>query len=177
MIWKNYPSVNFVVTFILQTAFNASKSVYSKHFLSIVPSASPVFHSYRNISSTSIQLQWHKVLSNHQNGVILGYRIYYRPRLRNNSWNVTDVVGESRTRLTIKNLTMFIGYYVRISAFTSKGEGNISESILVSTDEDGKESLIYLGIIYSGENDACGVTLIMDDDDGSNMCSNYPVWI
>ena len=66
---------------------------------------------------------------------------------------------------------------MRISAFTSKGEGNISESILVSTDEDGKESLIYLGIIYSGENDACGVTLIMDDDDGSNMCSNYPVWI
>ena len=165
---EKYPSVNFVVTFILQTAFNASKSVYSKHFLSLVPSASPVFHSYRNISSTSIQLQWHKVLSNHQNGVILGYRIYYRPRLRNNSWNVT-VVGESRTRLTIDNLQMFIGYYVRISAFTSKGEGNISENILVSTDEDGKESLIYLSVMYSGKNDVCGVTLMMDDDDGSNI--------
>ena len=48
------------------------------------------------------------------------------------------VVGENQTRLTINNLRMFLGYFFRISAFTSKGEGNISESILVSTDEDGK---------------------------------------
>ena len=33
---------------------------------------------------------------------------------------------------------------MRISAFTSKGEGNISESILVSTDEDGKEYILAL---------------------------------
>lgn len=51
------------------------------------------------------------------------------------------VVGENETRLTINNLQMFVGYFFRISAFTSKGEGNISESILALTDEDGKDCL------------------------------------
>lgn len=51
------------------------------------------------------------------------------------------VVGENETRLTINHLQMFVGYFFRISAFTSKGEGNISESILALTDEDGKDCL------------------------------------
>jgi hypothetical protein len=92
------------------------------------------------MSSTSIHLQWYKVLSNHQNGVILGYRIYYRVYLGNESWNMIGV-EERETSRTVNNLTMFTKYLFQISAFTSKGEGNTSESILVSTDEDGKGCL------------------------------------
>ena len=103
-----------------------------------MPSAPPVFHSLGHIDSTSILLQWYKVISNHQNGVILGYRIDYRLNSRNESWHVIRVQERETLHLAVKNLKMYTKYLFRISAFTKKGEGNISESVLVSTDEDGK---------------------------------------
>jgi hypothetical protein len=52
-------------------------------------------------------------------------------------------VEERETSRAVNNLTMFTKYLFQISAFTSKGEGNTSESILVSTDEDG-ESFLWI---------------------------------
>ena len=104
----------------------------------VVPSSSPVFHSCTNITSTSIKLQWDKVPSNHQNGVILGYHIRYRPSFGNGSWNETVVRQENQTYLIVNNLTMYSWYIFRISAFTRKGEGKESKRELL-TDEYGKD--------------------------------------
>ena len=103
-----------------------------------------MFYNAGNISSTSIQLQWYKVLSDHQNGVILRYRIYYRPFDSNGTWNTTDVQENGTLLCIVDKLKMFTKYSFRISAFTSKGEGNVSESSIVSTNEDGKIFVLWL---------------------------------
>lgn len=64
--------------------------------------------------------------------------MYFKPSVSNGDWNVI-VVKEGNTSLVVKNLKKYTEYSFRISAFTSKGEGNVSESISVSTDEDGKD--------------------------------------
>ncbi|XP_028409018.1 uncharacterized protein LOC114531606 [Dendronephthya gigantea] len=100
-----------------------------------VPTAAPVFYNYGYGNSTSIRLQWHKVHSDHKNGVILGYHVYYKQYLSNGSWTI-KTMKEYETRVTVANLKMFTKYLFRISASTTKGEGMISDSILISTDED-----------------------------------------
>lgn len=74
--------------------------------------------------------------SDHKNGLILGYRVYYKQYISNGLW-VTITMKEHETRVTVGNLEMFTKYLFRISAITSKGEGTVSESILIRTDEDG----------------------------------------
>ena len=70
-------------------------------------------------------------------GILLGYRLYYRltnlPLMP--PFNKTFPPDQLAT--IIHGLFMFTNYTFEIAAFTSKGEGPLTEGVRICTDEDG----------------------------------------
>ena len=105
------------------------------------PSAPPVFVSARNLSSTSILVQWGEVLDTHKNGIILSYTVNYQASPEG-SLQQSQVVNASTREVTLTGLDKNTAYEIEMFANTSKGGGKKSEPITVKTDEDSKYSCI-----------------------------------
>ena len=106
------------------------------HFVVIEPSAPPVNVQGHDISPTSIWVDWDTVPLADQNGIILSYTVTYTAFpggiLR------TAVVSAPTTHVTLRSLEEYTNYSILVSASTVKGEGNASDPINVTTDEDSK---------------------------------------
>eukprot|EP00795_Rhopilema_esculentum_P002629 gene2630-826_t len=98
-----------------------------------IPSAAPVNISAQNTSSSSIQVSWDNVPSDHKNGIITGYKVYIKKAIGDHPWTSYEVTGKSFTK---SGLDLWTFYDVRVSAKTSVGEGTISNATRVRTDED-----------------------------------------
>ena len=106
------------------------------HFVFIEPNASPVNVQGHNTSSTSIWVNWDPVPAADQNGIILTYTVRYTalpegtPRMA--------VVSAPTTHVTLRSLEEYTNYSILVFASTVKGDGNASQPIIVTTDEDSK---------------------------------------
>ena len=106
------------------------------NFVLIEPNAPPVNVQGHNISSTSIWVDWDTVPVADQNGIILSYTVTYTalpggiPR--------TAVVSAPITHVTLRGLEEHTNYSILVFASTVKGDGNSSNPIIVTTDEDSK---------------------------------------
>ena len=91
-----------------------------------------------NTSSTSISVTWEPVPDDHVNGIVLGYRLFYKQadKAINDFSNLT--VNSSIFDIEINGLKFYTKYELRLLAFTMVGDGNISEPVYCMTDEDGK---------------------------------------
>jgi len=98
------------------------------------PNAPPSNVNGHNTSSTSIFVQWSNVPAADENGVILSYTITYKA-LPDGSPQ-TKVVSAPRTQATLTGLNEFTNYSITVFASTVKGDGNVSEAVIVITDED-----------------------------------------
>ena len=73
-----------------------------------------------------------------RDGVIRGYWISYKRNNLTNA-NTTRIKTESwRTSFEIQNLRKYTAYDITMTAFTIKGEGNETDVVTCTTDEDGK---------------------------------------
>ena len=103
-------------------------------FFVIEPYAPPVNVQGHNKSSTSIWVDWDTVPEADQNGIILTYTVTYTalpggiPR--------TAVVSAPITNVTLRGLEEYTNYSILVFASTVKGDGNASDPIIVTTDED-----------------------------------------
>ena len=75
---------------------------------------------------------------NHQNGVILGYRILYKKSRSSQEKLRSRNVSTESTTVELKNLSKYTEYDVTILAYTSKGNGVRAKFFTVSTKEDRK---------------------------------------
>ena len=100
------------------------------------PNAPPSNVRAKNLSSTSIFVQWSNVPAADQNGVILSYTVDYKA-LPNGSPQ-TEVVNAPTTHVTLTCLNEYTNYSITVFASTMKGDGNTSVPIIVITDEDSK---------------------------------------
>jgi len=91
-----------------------------------------------NTSSTSINVTWEPVPDDHANGIVLGYRLFYKQadKAINDFSNLT--VNSSIFDIEINGLKFYTKYELWLLAFTMVGDGNISEPVYCMTDEDGK---------------------------------------
>lgn len=91
-----------------------------------------------NTSSTSINVTWEPVPDDHVNGIVLGYRLFYKQadKAINDFSNLT--VNSSIFDIEINGLKFYTKYELRLLAFTMVGDGNISEPVYCMTDEDSK---------------------------------------
>ena len=107
--------------------------------LSPVPSKPPqnVTVAKDNSTSTSLFIHWRPVPANHQNGIILGYRIMYKKSAGEDTLETKNVSARTTTT-ELKNLTKFTEYSITILAYTSKGNGVRAKFFTASTTEDSK---------------------------------------
>ena len=81
-------------------------------------------------------VQWGEVPAADQNGIILSYTVTYKalpfgiPQ--------TEVVNASAKQATLTGLNEYTNYSITVFASTVKGDGNISNPIIVITYEDSK---------------------------------------
>ena len=120
----------------------------------LVPSLPPQDIKIQNSSSTSISVQWKPIPKYHVNGILLGIKLFYRSAPRDNSivfgsrarrsteedWSEDTIITLHPGALSYEmtSLKKFTNYSVSILGFTSKGDGNVSQQFVVSTDEDGQ---------------------------------------
>ena len=109
-------------------------------FFCIEPNAPPANVQGLNTSSTSIFVQWGEVPAADQNGVILSYTVKYTA-LPGGS-EQTKVVNVRANETTVTELNEYTNYSITVFASTSKGGGNVSEPIIIITDEDSKFAVI-----------------------------------
>ncbi|XP_068091307.1 receptor-type tyrosine-protein phosphatase delta isoform X24 [Hyperolius riggenbachi] len=95
------------------------------------PSSAPRNVQARMLSSTTILVQWEE--PEEPNGQIQGYRVYYTmdPTQHINSWTKYNVADSQIT--TIGSLVPQKTYSVKVLAFTSVGDGPLSNEIQVIT--------------------------------------------
>lgn len=80
-------------------------------------------------------VRWNPVPQGFTHGIVLGYRVLYkRGKDENRTFsNVTTQV----TFTELYNLDKFTLYFIKVLAFTIKGNGALSNQAFVRTDEDG----------------------------------------
>ena len=117
------------------------------HFVVIEPNAPPVNVQGHNTSSTSIWVNWDTVPVVDQNGIVLTYTVTYTAFP--GSILRTAIVKPPTTHVTLESLEEYTNYSILVFASTVKGDGNASDPIIVTTDEDSKlpQSLRYLTIL------------------------------
>ena len=98
------------------------------------PNAPPFNVQGHSTSSTSVLVQWNNVAAAGQNGVILGYTVTYKA-LPDGSPQI-KVVSAPTTQVTLTGLNEYTNYSITVFASTIKGNGNMSEPIVVITDEE-----------------------------------------
>lgn len=77
---------------------------------------------------------WFIVPDGYVHGILRGYRVLFKEEGDIYYQNVTTV----NQSLELEGLQKFTNYSVRVLAFTSIGDGNVSDPFTVSTDQDGK---------------------------------------
>ena len=109
------------------------------------PNAPPVNVQGHNISSTSIWVHWRTVPVANQNGIILSYTVTYTALPGGISR--TAIVSAPTTNLALRGLEEHTNYSILVWS-TVKGDGNASDPIIVSTNEDSKlpKALQWLSI-------------------------------
>lgn len=104
------------------------------YFLFTVPSLPPTQLTAYNTSSTSLMVTWLPVPDGYVHGILRGYRLLLKIDEDSFYQNVTTV----NRSFELTGLEKFTNYSVKVLAFTRIGDGNISDPVIVSTDEDGK---------------------------------------
>nr|CAD7572862.1 unnamed protein product [Timema californicum] len=109
------------------------------------------------LTSQSVRVRWEPPPLEHRNGVVEGYKVFYKhanPRQGNNTSTTAslcacdctitaggspDVEVKKTTNLetNLHGLTKFTNYSVRVLGFTAAGEGVRSSPIYCTTEEDG----------------------------------------
>lgn len=102
------------------------------------PASAPRNVQARMLSATTMIIQWEEPVE--PNGLIRGYRIYYtmEPEHPVGNWQKHNVDDSLLT--TVGSLLEDETYTVRVLAFTSVGDGPLSDPIQVKTQQGGERS-------------------------------------
>ena len=100
------------------------------------PNAPPNNVQGENTSSNSILVQWGNVPAADQNGVIVSYTVTYKALPDGSPQR--NLVSAPTTQVTLTGLNEYTNYSITVFASTIKGNGNMSEPVVVITDEDSK---------------------------------------
>lgn len=104
-----------------------------------VPTGAPRALEAQAVSATEVRLSWIAPDLDHQNGDLLGYKIFYTPvvdtltALRNPPLEEIEVVSAYHTSHSLIFLDMYTNYTISVLAFNPAGEGPRSSSVSVRT--------------------------------------------
>ena len=89
-------------------------------------------------NSTSITASWQLPPADSRNGIITGFKLFYRQKRPDNQPKLLNISNASIGAETVSELMKFTEYEFQLLAYTSVGDGPNSSVQLVKTMEDGK---------------------------------------
>ncbi|XP_061438720.1 phosphatidylinositol phosphatase PTPRQ [Rhineura floridana] len=113
---------------------NQSSPLLSVRTAETVPEFPPQNITYRNVSSSEIELSF--LPPSVPNGIIESYTVY----LRETDGTDERIINTTHTSLTITGLKIYTKYIVEVSSSTAEGEGARSAPLNILTDEDAPSS-------------------------------------
>ena len=87
-------------------------------------------------------MDWDNVSVTDQNGIILTYTVTYIALPDETPQSKVLIAPTTQANLT--GLTKYRNYSITVFSSTAKGDGNVSEPIIVITDEDSKLSIVQV---------------------------------
>lgn len=90
-------------------------------------------------SSTSIRASWLLPPEGYRNGIITGFKLFYKKKGAAGSPTPLDVSGGASRKKDFTNLEKYTQYEFEVLAYTSVGDGPKSTLLVERTDEDGKK--------------------------------------
>ncbi len=104
-----------------------------------MPGVPPQNVTVRNLSSTSIDVQWQPPPQELWYGILRGYIIRYFPVEdidNETAYLMINVTDPTETNFTLDSLMEFVNYSIQVTAVTV-GRGPFSDPIIIRTDSDG----------------------------------------
>ena len=109
-----------------------------------VPSKAPSSLSLTAKTSTSIEASWQLPPADGRNGIIKGFRLFYKRKSSSGSSTPLTINSGSTLTKVVSGLDKYTEYEFQVLAFTSKGDGPKSDPNSTTTKEDGKKSEITI---------------------------------
>ena len=108
-------------------------------FCSIVaPSAAPSGFTVTAKTSTSIAASWQLPPEDDKNGIITGFKLFYKKKGSSGSPAPLNITSGSTLTKVVTGLDEYTEYEFQVLAYTSIGDGPKSSKIYERTKEDGK---------------------------------------
>ena len=104
-----------------------------------VPSSPPSNFSLTVSSSTSIKASWQLPQADAQNGIVTGFKLFYRKKDSAGSATMVPVMSGATLTEDVTGLDKYTEYEFQVLAFTSVGDGPNSTVKVEKTMEDGKK--------------------------------------
>ena len=113
----------------------------------VVPSSSPISFSLTASSSTSIRASWQLPPADSQNGIITGFKLFYKKKDSEGSATLVAINSGGTLTKNVTGLDKYTEYEFEVLASTSVGDGPKSSTKVKRTLQDGKMCNMY--IVYS----------------------------
>ena len=126
-----------------------SSKIWPFDFSFSAPSQAPNNLNVTINNSTSVSVSWQLPPGISRNGVILGFKLYYRNKGASGQANTATVPDGTVISTTITGLGKFTEYDFQMSAFTYAGDGPISSVVTERTSEDGKTCTVNVTLEIS----------------------------
>ena len=88
-------------------------------------------------SSTSIRASWQLPAENSRNGIISGFKLFYKRRSFSEPGTVFLIKSAAVSNKVVNGLDKYTEYEFQVLAFTSAGDGKNSSVVVKRTKEDG----------------------------------------
>ena len=105
----------------------------------VVPTQAPSSFSVTAKTSTSIEASWQLPPAEDRNGIITGFKLFYKKKGSSGSSTQTTISSGSTLRKVVTGLDKYTEYEFEVLAFTSVGDGPKSSVESQRTMEDGKK--------------------------------------
>ena len=109
-----------------------------------VPSQPPGHFSVTAKTSTSITASWQLLPADSMNGIIKGYKLFYKKKDSVGSPNIEQINNKTIVSQDLTELEEYTEYECQVLAFTSVGDGPKSTVKSVTTKEDGNKLLFVM---------------------------------
>ncbi len=96
------------------------------------------------ISSTRIRASWQLPPADSRNGIIKGFKLFYRKKGSTGSANTLTINSDSTLTKDVTGLAKYTEYEFQVLAFTSVGDGVRSAKKFKRTSEDGNRRHNFL---------------------------------
>ena len=119
--------------------FNFEILIDLSHFPIAVPLQPPTSFSLTAKSSTSITASWQLPPPDARNGIITGFKLFFKEKSSSGSSAEIRINNGSTQTKDVTGLSKYTEYEFQVLAFTSIGDGPLTSIVVKRTKEDGKK--------------------------------------